>query len=353
MSKQSPVFINHIATAVPPHDMHARFVSFAPQLAPTQTRLFNRMVSRAHIDHRYSVLTPHADPDRLDEAGFYQLGHFPGTQARMQAYQQFALPLAQQALNDLQGRTGPLNQITHLIVTSCSGFYAPGLDLEVIAHYGMRPGVERTMIGFMGCYAAINALKNAAHIVRADPTTKVLVLNIELCTLHLTHTQDLETLLCFLLFADGCAASLISADPTGIELTRFQADVLPDSADLITWHIGDAGFDMTLSGQVPQTLLQHLPARLPALLNGADSRDMRHWAVHPGGRSVLDGVEQALGLPATALDCSRQVLRQYGNMSSPSIMFVLQALQALNTPGPGCAMAFGPGIAVESMLFNL
>ena len=357
MSNYPSVFVNQIATAVPRCDMHQRFLAFAPQLAPAQAKVFNRMAGRAQIDHRFSVLTPHEDNHLLDSDGFYTLGHFPTTQARMQAYQRYAFPLAQQALDDLQTHLqtqwGPLNQVTHMVLTSCTGFYAPGLDMEILTHYGLKPQTQRTIIGFMGCYAAVNALKCAYHIVRSDPSAKVLVLNIELCTLHLADTHDLETLLCFLLFADGCAASVVSAEPIGIKLNRFYADVLPDSADQITWLVGNSGFDMTLSGQVPATLGRHLPPRLSALLDGAAVDQVMHWAIHPGGRSVLDGVEQALGLPDEALAASRQVLRQFGNMSSPTLMFVLKALQARKQPGPGCAMAFGPGIAVESLLFDL
>ena len=143
------------------------------------------------------------------------------------------------------------DRITHLVVTSCTGFSAPGLDLQVLERCGLPTSVERTMVGFMGCSAAINGLKLARHIVRSEPAARVLVLNLELCTLHLQETLNIAQLLCFLLFADGCAASLVTAEPKGIALDSFRAVLVPDSRELMAWNIRDLGFDMVLSGKVP------------------------------------------------------------------------------------------------------
>jgi predicted naringenin-chalcone synthase len=209
------------------------------------------------------------------------------------------------------------------------------------------------MVAFMGCYAAFNALKLARHIVRSDPAAQVLVLNLELCTLHLQETQDLEKVLSFLVFADGCAASLVTSESEGIALDRFHAALIPASEGLITWRVGDQGFDMHLSGRVPATIGEGLSAAAPLILDGVEPEAIDLWAVHPGGRSVLDAVESGLKLPQGAMAESRAVLSDYGNMSSATIMFVLdRMIKADNSGARGCAMGFGPGLVAETMLFR-
>lgn len=206
------------------------------------------------------------------------------------------------------------------------------------------------MIGFMGCYAAMNALRLARHIVRSEPRESVLILNLELCTLHLQETQELNEVLSFLVFGDGCAASLVSSEPIGFEIDSFQTTQIPNTRDLITWNVRDRGFDMLLSGRVPGEIGKALRADQAQIVG--DGR--RHlWAVHPGGRSVLDAVEEALSLPAEYLAASRHVLSQFGNMSSATIMFVLRELMSSAQSGQsGCAMSFGPGLSAEMMYFH-
>jgi len=243
--------------------------------------------------------------------------------------------------------------ITHVIVTSCTGLYAPGLDFEVVKHLGLDPSVERTMIGFMGCYAAINALKSARHIVRSEPDATVLVLNLELCTLHFQETEQLEQVLSFLVFADGCAASLVSSQPRGLAIDSFLAVSIPDTSHLITWRIGELGFDMQLSGLVPGEIGKALKDAGLLVTRGKIPLSVDLWAVHPGGRSILDAVEKSLGLPADALTSSRDVLARFGNMSSATVMFVLQQIMQRAQAGQtGCAMSFGPGLTAETMLFH-
>lgn len=344
------VYINQISTIVPPHDVHNKFVSYAPNLLQDEQsrKLFKRMAERAHIEHRYSFLEPSADTDILDTSGFYNADHFPTTAARMHMYKTHAFGLVKHALNALT-----LPKITHIITTTCTGFYAPGIDLQIIDHYGLDPSIERTAIGFMGCYAAMNAMKVARHIVRSNHTAQVLIVNLELCTVHLQKPQTLEELLFFLIFADGCAASIISAEPKGLELEIFNTALIPNTKNLISWDVGDQGFDMVLSGAVPKAIADNLPSALPVILNGLHKDKISHWAIHPGGRTILDAVETGGGLGSDALDTSRDILRQYGNMSSATIMFVLEAmLESGETIDQGCAMAFGPGVCVESMLFK-
>ena len=346
---KTDAYINNISLAVPEHDVHQKFINFVPTLLKDNRSylIFKRMAERCQIDHRYSCV----NPGRLGKDGFYGAAGFPDTEKRMKLYQLHAFSLAQKALDGLRLREMK-NEITHLIVTTCTGFYAPGIDLEIVAHYGLKPSVERTIIGFMGCYAGMNALKLARHIVRSDHGARVVILNLELCTLHLQKTDSVEQMLSFLIFADGCSASLVSGDPAGIELQSFRSSVMPDSSNQITWSVGGSGFDMHLSGKVPLTITAGLPASLPAILAGDHIDRFRHWAIHPGGRTILDAVRNGSGIHENTLSASREVLRNFGNMSSASIMFVLKKVMQQG-PGRGCGMAFGPGLTVESLLFQL
>jgi predicted naringenin-chalcone synthase len=312
------------------------------------------MAERSQIDQRWSCLSPAAPGANLaiDSDGFYRPGAFPTTAERMRRFETVAPDLAIRALAGLDLGVR-VDQITHLIVTCCTGFAAPGLDLQIAARLGLRPSVERTMVGFMGCYAAISALKLARHIVRSERQSQVLVVSLELCTLHLQETDNIEQALTFLVFGDGCAAALITSEPEGLSLDAFHAEVARGSQDQITWNIRDQGFDMFLSGQVPASIGRALHAGRAHILGGAEPGAIDLWAIHPGGRTVLDAVEMAYALPPEALAASRQVLSRFGNMSSATVMFVLKALMEGLTAGRrGCAMAFGPGLTAETMLFS-
>ena len=354
MSVQYPVetFINRIGCAVPSHDFHRKFIEFAPLLLADryQRRLFERMAERCQIAHRFSCLAPSADPGALDGEDFYRRGGFPDTAHRMARYEREALPLANRAVANLGIDFEP-DEITHLIIVSCTGFAAPGLDLQLAAQLGLAANVERTLVGFMGCSAAIPALKLARHIVRSDVGARVLVVAIELCTLHMQESGQLEELLSFLHFADGCAAAVVSARPFGIAIEGFDSAVLPASADHITWRIGSHGFEMRLSGQVPAAILRVLGGK-PLFPPEADRAAVALWAIHPGGRTVLDAVEMGLDLAPQSLSSSRRVLRDYGNMSSATVLFVLREMIDRGAAGRGCAMAFGPGIVAETMSFQ-
>ena len=350
--------LNRIATAVPPHDIHAAFQHFAASLLQDDREsalLFRRMTRRSGIEHRYSSLSPgaYAETGSVDGEGFYRRGNFPNTRVRMQRFEQDAPALAQKAVEDLLPN-GERDGITHLLITSCTGMSAPGLDFEIIDRCGLPKSTERTLIGFMGCYAAVNGLKLARHIVRSDPAARVLALNVELCTLHLNETSNIEQILTFLLFGDGCAASLITAEPTGAALDAFRAIRSPGTSDLMTWTIGDSGFDMTLSGQVPSEIQNALHAHADEILDAWPRNSIDLWAVHPGGRTVLEAVERGLDLPSGSLADSREVLRSYGNMSSATVMFVLQRmLRSASAGQKGCAMSFGPGLVAETMTFHI
>ncbi|WP_046862799.1 type III polyketide synthase [Microvirga massiliensis] len=354
-------FINRIGTAVPPNDVHERFIHFVDRLLPDRKAklLFKRMSQRAGIEHRYSVLEPNDSlAPALDRDGLYQMGHFAGTAARMAQFETKAADLAERTITAL-GLNGERSSITHLIVASCTGFAAPGLDQILVERLGLNPIIERTMVGFMGCAAAVNALKVAHHIVRSEPSSKVLVLNVELCTLHLHETADLESLLTALLFGDGCAAALVSTEPAGAAIENFRTITIPNSRDLITWRVGDRGFEMTLSGEVPARIAGALRQEATrnddqGLLRGQRPSDFERWAVHAGGRTILDAVEHGLALGPEVLSWSRGVLRDFGNMSSATLMFVLQRMMgAASGPANGMAIAFGPGLVAETFCFSL
>jgi alpha-pyrone synthase len=349
------VFLNRIGTALPPCEVHGAFLRYAGTLLPDERmrRLFARMAARSGIERRYSTLRPSADPGgaQLDADGFYSRGRFPGTGPRLVRYERAALPLALRAVADLGDALEP-DRITHLVTASCTGFYAPGLDLELMHALPLRDTTERTHVGFMGCHAGFHALKLARHIVRSEPDARVLVVSLELCSLHLQETPDMEQVLSFLLFADGCGAALVSAEPEGLRLDGFRSARLPDSDELISWRIGDNGFDMVLSGRVPGAIGRMLRARAGDLFGPGPSGPDLVWAVHPGGRSILDGVEDALELPGDALAASRAVLRDHGNMSSATILFVLQhMLRDPRSGADGIAMGFGPGLTAETLRF--
>jgi alpha-pyrone synthase len=352
-------YIQRIATAVPEHDVHQAFVDFAGGMLedPRVQPVFQRMALRSGIAHRYSVLTPDRTQKTtqfiINAHEFYSLGAFPDTARRMSIFERFAPPLAKKALDRLELSEEERRGVTHVVVTSCTGLYAPGLDFDVVEHLGLDTSVERTVIGFMGCYAAINALKTARHIVRSEPGAKVITLNLELCTLHLQETQELEQVLSFLVFGDGCAAALISAEPRGLAMDSFRSVLIADTKELITWRIRGVGFDMLLSGKVPGEIGKALGAGSAEVLGARSKDEIKLWGVHPGGKSVLDAVERGLGLGPDALQASREVLDAFGNMSSATVMFVLERLMRIAKPGDkGCAMAFGPGLTAETMLFT-
>ena len=353
--RETTAYLNRIATAVPEHDVHDVFVVFAEQMLsnPRLRTVFRRMASRADIAHRYSFLNPHEGAGQFsshDANGFYRLGSFPNTARRMELFEHCAPVLMRNAVDKLALSEKECSGITHVLVTCCTGLYAPGLDFEIVDHLGLETGVERTMVGFMGCYAAINALRLARHIVRSEPKAGVLMVNLELCTLHFQETQELEQVLSFLVFADGAAASLITAREEGLALDSFKAVMVPRTRELITWKIRGLGFDMLLSGKVPGELGRALHEG--ELMSERDGIDL--WAVHPGGRSILDAVEKGLELPADALAASREVLSSFGNMSSATVMFVLQRIMQQAQMGQrGCAMSFGPGLTAETMRFHV
>ncbi len=341
--------ISAIATSIPDLDVHAHYSVWAEeQLTDKRQRAaFARMVARGGIEHRWSVLTP--EEGQLAPGSFYNASEPPGTAERMLRYSEAAPELALKAIAKLPDISG----VTHLVLASCTGFMAPGLDQVIARRIGLASTVERSVIGFMGCYAGITALRTAAHLVRSVPQARVLVIAVELCTLHMQRTGNIEALLAMSQFADGAAAALVSGEGEGLALGAGLSATLDESEELITWNITDTGFAMHLSGAVPARFGDALgdAGLTQRITGGRPTRDIAGWAVHPGGRSVLDAVKRGLGLSASKLDPSREVLRRFGNMSSATVMFVLQQMLPMK-PERGVALAFGPGLALEGLHFG-
>jgi predicted naringenin-chalcone synthase len=346
--------INAVGTAVPAHDIHDAFIAWArTRVSPRERKLFDRMAGRASIRHRWSVLPETSvGGSPVDPDGFYH-GERPGTARRMAVYAEAAPDLALRAVAALGERVS-LAGITHLVVASCTGFVAPGIDQILARRLELAPSVERLLVGFMGCYAAVAALRSARHVVRSDPAARVLVVTVELSTLHLQEVEALEPLLAMLQFGDGAAAALVTAEPRGFAIDQPFATTLPDSDALIRWNITDHGFAMHLSGEVPGRIAQALgdPDLARDATGGRPPASIDGWAVHAGGRSILDAVQTAFRLPDDALAVSRGVLADCGNMSSATLMFVLARLLDGPAVREGLALAFGPGLAAEGFGFR-
>jgi len=285
----------------------------------------------------------------------------PTTGQRLAHYRELAPPLAcEAARRALLGAECPPEAITHLVTVSCTGFLAPGLDRDLIVTLGLPTTVERTHVGFMGCHGALNGLRVARALVEADPSARVLICATELCSLHYHYSWNPQKMVANALFADGAAAAVGTAagaePPCGTywQLRANGACLIPDSADAMTWTIGDHGFEMTLARNVPSLIGRYLRPFLESWLarQGLRVESVPAWAIHPGGPKILSAVQETLELSEAQLAASYAILSRYGNMSSPTLMFILDEMARLEESGPCVALGFGPGLAVEVALFE-
>ena len=283
----------------------------------------------------------------------------PTTQQRMERYAREAAPLALAAARQALAEAGvPASRITHLITVSCTGFAAPGVDIALIKTLHLPFTVGRTHVGFMGCHGALNGLRVALSVVNADPTARVLLCAVELCSLHFQYGWDPQKAVANALFGDGAAALVAaSAERTSQDAWRMVtsgACLFPDSEDAMTWRIGDHGFEMTLSPRVPSLIAEHVGPWLGSWLTGQSLTvpQIRSWAIHPGGPRILSAVADCLHLPDSAIAASNEVLAEHGNMSSPTTLFILDRLRRDGAPRPCVALGFGPGLAIEAALFT-
>jgi len=358
------VHLHAIATATPEHHYTQESISCWMQNRATddrQRRLLRVLYRTSGISTRYTVIPKFG-------AEFYGRDTHgalvePGTGARNTIYACESRRLAKtagEALLAMRPEFAP-SEITHVVTASCTGFVNPGLDYFLVRDLGLPTTTERYHLGFMGCYAAFPALRMAAQFCRADPNACVLVVCLELCSLHLKFSDRDDQLLANALFADGAAAALVSArspapGTSSLQLECFASTLVSDSEADMAWAIGDHGFDIALSSYVPKILGANIAEVVDDMLtaNGCNRAEVANWAVHPGGKAILDQVERALALRPEQIALSRQVLHDYGNMSSATILFVLREL--LQQPGSEarriCSMAFGPGLAVELALMS-
>ncbi|MCB9231895.1 MAG: type III polyketide synthase [Bacteroidia bacterium] len=366
MSPKPRSFITRIGTAVPaykiPQRKAAEFMSRTVARDEETSRKVQALYRATGIRERYSVLDDFISPNGHSLFPPNEdLEPFPTTAARMDLYRREACPLAVAAVNDGL-KSEDLAGITHLITVSCTGMYAPGLDIDLVKALGLSGSVERTCINFMGCYAAFNALKMADAVVKARPQARVLIVSVELCSLHLQKDNSKDQLLANSLFADGAAAVLVENQPRSgwnYSLEAFFCQLIPEGESDMAWKIIDTGFEMRLSAYVPDLLagvadqaLQSLMGNLPV-----SSDQIDHFALHPGGVRVLAALEKALNLPKEVNSASYHVLRHYGNMSSATVLFVLKEklrhLQAADHQSWLLSMAFGPGLTLESGVMQI
>ncbi len=290
---------------------------------------------------------------------------FPGTKKRIALYQQAAIETALKAAQNCLEKAGTdvHKSITHLITVSCTGMYAPGIDVDLVERLNLSRKTERTCINFMGCYGAINALKIADYISRADDKAKILIVSIELCTLHFQKENTLDNWVANTIFSDGAAAVLVEkytqkqpSKPVFL-LRDFYAEFIFEANHEMGWYMGDIGFEMKLTSKVPKLIKKHISEITTQLLAKTKLafNEITDFAVHPGGRKILEAAEFALNIPAEANKYAYETLQEFGNMSSATILFVLEKMLKNSPQKQGkhvMSFAFGPGLTVESMILT-
>lgn len=352
-----------LGTALPEHTMSMdEAIAMSTDLIcrdQRETRLLSTMHRKARVQNRHTCVPHRIAYNWIGEGAQPSSSAGPTTQERMALYSQHARPLATAASTAALAAAGiSADEITHLVTVSCTGFDAPGVDVHLFDQLGLRNTTQRLHIGFMGCHGAINGLRAARGLAAADPAARILVCAVELCSLHFKFQWDPERILGNVLFADGAAALVVAADRAEdgalCRLRDTGSCLLADSRDAITWNVGDSGFDMTLSNRVPGLIGEHLRPFIATWLAslGHSIDAIGSWAVHPGGPRILEAVEEALGLDPAALATSRAVLSELGNMSSPTMLFILDRLLRNNAPRPCVMLGFGPGLAAEVALME-
>lgn len=358
-------YIHHIQTTVPEfrysqNDLRDKMKETVEGDNKDQ-RLLHHIYGRSGIKTRHSVVDDFKS-DGSFELFFNGQGSTPGTKSRNDIYikkgRQLFVDVGQKLMADSD--FGP-SDITHLITVSCTGFYAPGPDYDIISSLGLQPSIERYHLGFMGCYATIPALKLARQLCQADENASVMIVSVELCTLHFQARPVMDDMISASVFSDGGAGAIVSGKkPTSgsyFSLDGFESSITKKGKEDMAWSIGDNGFNMTLSTYVPDILGSELLPFLHPIFEKYDLSlsDIDLWGIHPGGRAILDKFESTLKLGEDALRASRSVLSGYGNMSSATILFVLKELLAespVSDSEKTLAMAFGPGLTIESALLT-
>lgn len=363
------VYLNAIGTAVPPYGIpqlkHSELIASANGLTRNELVMLRRIYQRSGILNRYSVLEEFGLPSSSDNKIFQPDPDAAQTTVseRMDMFDQYAPDLALEASRDCLAKCTDetRSKISHLITFSCTGMSAPGLDLQLAGLLDLNRSIERTCINFMGCYAAVNAMKTAYHIVRSQPDATVLLAGVELCTLHYRRHTSTEHLVSNALFADGAAACIISADEAIAKegslfaFDSFHAEFFPDGDHAMVWKIGDYGFDLYLDAYIPALVENGIGNMMQSALDKLQigKHNIDHYAIHPGGMKILEACEKALHLSPDELEVSYDILSNYGNMSSVTILFVLNRLSQRTSAGARVfACAFGPGLTMESIILT-
>lgn len=329
-------------------------MQLAHQLDEVESRKLGIFYRMSGIKSRYSVLDDFKK-EKVEDFSFFptnkSFSPFPGTGARMKVFREKAPELTHQAsLHALDRAQVDPATITHLILVSCTGMVAPGVELELMQRLGLGDQVERYCIHFMGCYAAFTGIKLADKILRAEPEARVLLVTVELCTLHFQKEYTEDNVLANSLFGDGAAAALLMRSDRGLQIGSYLGHVLREGDQDMAWGIGDFGFEMRLSKYIPSLLDQGIQGLSRIFEEKFQISQIKHFAIHPGGKQILAKVQEAFGLPKAVNHHAEQVLQNYGNMSSASILFVLQRMLAdPQVSGDILAMGFGPGLTLETL----
>lgn len=360
------VFIHDIATSVPPFSSDQQYIREIMKKHIGSDRktqaIIHRIYSQSGIKKRHSVLEDFADSEQ--GALFFngKIKTDPGTAARNKVYEieskKLFVDVARQLLADNSHISS--DEITHVITVSCTGFFAPGPDYEIVKALQLSPSTQRFHVGFMGCYAAFPALKMAQSFCISDPDAVVLIVSAELCTLHFQFKNDIDNLLSGSVFADGAAGMLVSSkepEKQSFKIDDFASSLVQKGEKDMAWTIGDTGFDMVLSTYVPDLIRDNLQSAVQPVYDQYELSfaDIDYWAIHPGGRAILDKIENSLQLEAKQISSSRNTLANFGNMSSATIFFVLKELfeKSLSADQSIVAMSFGPGLTIESGLLSV
>lgn len=357
--------ITAIGTAVPEykHNQHdiQQFMETVYALPEAERRKLKFLYRQSGIGTRYSVIPDYSLPAGSWE--FYSptenLEPFPSIEKRLQCYRQHAAPLSLRAIQNCMAGQSTKN-ITHLITVSCTGMSAPGLDLELLELLELPPTTFRTSVNFMGCYAAVHALKMADAFCKADPDARVMVVCTELCTLHFQKEASIDNITSSMLFADGAAAALVSGQPgaKGLTIKNFYSKVATEGKKDMAWEIASGGFLMTLSSYIPGMIAADFNGLVTEAVAaaGMTKEDITKWCIHPGGKKILEAVHNSLGFTNGQLQPCYDVLQHYGNMSSATLLFVLkdlmEALPASEDRSNIFAAAFGPGLTMETLILS-
>ena len=320
----------------------------------TDRRKMRFLYHQSGIDKRYSVIPDYSRG--IHDWKFYpqseNLEPFPNLEHRMAVYNRYAPQLSVDAIRNCLDCAGHDTRITHLITVSCTGMSAPGLDLQVLELMDLDKNIFRTSVNFMGCYAAIHALKMADAFCKADAKAQVMIVCTELCTLHFQREGTMDNIASSLLFSDGAAACLVSNLPEkGLQLEHFYSEVVPKGKRDMAWELSSSGFLMTLSGYVPDLIEEDFQAVVRRSLQHGNMQhdEISDWCIHPGGKRILEAIQKSIGITPQDLSCSYDVLRSYGNMSSATILFVLKEIMHERKARKNIfAAAFGPGLTVET-----